>query len=97
MQVSAAQLMHIATVLGKPLAYFSSYDATSQTDAEAELLGLFHIVSSEWQERILSKVRTQVELYERVLPYIQVGIPEEFYGFLIYEQETALASPLYVW
>ena len=35
-------------------------------------------------------MRTQVELYERVLFHIQAGIPKEFYGFLIYEQETVL-------
>lgn len=29
-------------------------------------------------------------MYERVQPYIRAGVPEEFYGFLLWEQEEQL-------
>ena len=44
----------------------------------------------EWQQRILTEAKKQATVYERVQSYIRAGVPEEFYGFLLWQQEEQL-------
>lgn len=43
-------------------------------------------MSDRWRERIVDAGRTQFELYRRIQPFEEVGIPDEYYGFLVWEK-----------
>jgi transcriptional regulator with XRE-family HTH domain len=99
-QTSAPDLLRIAEVLSKPVAYFLPPGAEAQTDREAELLSLFRSVPERWQNRMLGEVEKLIELRRRVQPYERAGIPEEFYEHLLWEElermeleEAAQAGP----
>jgi len=89
-QISATELSRFARMLNKPITYFYPAPIRPQGDSETELLNILRGLPDEWQQRILTEARKQAIVYERVQPYIRAGVPEEFYGFLLWEQEEQL-------
>jgi len=87
--VSSLQLIKICILLRKPIQYFFPSSLQREvSELEGQLLDTFHKLPERWQKRILQMVNLQWELYKRIQPYEQAGIPEEFYDILIWEQET---------
>jgi transcriptional regulator with XRE-family HTH domain len=85
-QVNAADLAHIAQILGKPIAYFYPPGAESETDLEDQILNLLRSVPKRWQKWMLEEVEKFKKVWLRVQPYEQAGIPEEFYEFLVWDE-----------
>ena len=80
-QVSAGQLLEIATLLSKPITFFFPSASTNRelSKLEAELLDAFRALPSNWQMRVLGRAKSEARLYQYVQPYIRAGIPEDLY------------------
>jgi len=86
-QITALQIIEFAKMLKKPINYFFPSDITKDTTLlESKLLDIFRTLPEDWQERALSEVKRQVELYQRVQPYIRAGIPEELFDMLLFDE-----------
>ncbi len=89
--VSSLQLVQLGDIFKKPISYFFPSNLEQDvTELESRLLDLFRQFPERWQQRVLHLVNMQWTLYQRIKPYEQAGIPEEFYGALLWEKEETL-------
>ena len=90
-QITVDQLAKFARLLDKPFSYFfpSALDE-GLSERAAQVLDVLSSLPEDWQKRIVVDVNRQAELYRRVQPYIRAGIPEEFYGMLLWEKQEEL-------
>ena len=89
-QMTVSQVAQFAQILSKPITYFFPAELDKPNHLEAELLNVFRTLPSDWQKRAIYDVTKEVKLRERVLPYERAGIPEEFYGWLLGEEEQMM-------
>jgi transcriptional regulator with XRE-family HTH domain len=92
-QLTIAQLIRFAQILQKPLADFLPNDLTLGLSIDqAELLEKYKALPDQWRKRALYDVQKITQLYQRIKPYVQAGVPEEFYGMLIFEEERQIQT-----
>lgn len=89
-QVGATDLARFARVLQKPIVYFYPADLETNPGQEAELVDSFRSVPERWQQMMLNEITTLVRLHKRVQPYERVGIPEDLFSFMLWDESEKM-------